>query len=226
MKLTSILGLSLLALSSGGTVWATPPKVRITYDAAQDSACAEKDHYVIEKQWKDELEQDLPHIRELWDGVGPKLLATTEELTGKEFSTGEADVRLTLCNVPSESTGTDININMRYALHSFTNDPVPLRYKVSIFYHELLHGFIDRNLPRQSRLLAEYAAEPERVRDHLHLLALEKAVYLHLGLKEHLAEIIRVDGELPNGYYKRAWAIVNADDTTYLKFMAELKQHD
>src|SRR5690242_13838319 len=102
MKLTSMLGLSILALSSGGTVWATRPKVRITYDAAQDSACAEKDHYVIEQQWEDELEQDLPHIRELWDGLGPKLLATTEELTGKEFSTGEANVRLTLCNVPSE----------------------------------------------------------------------------------------------------------------------------
>ena len=226
MKLASLIGLSILALSIGGSVWATPPSVRITYDAAQDAVCAEKEHYVIEKQWQDELEQDLPHIRELWDGLGPKLLATTEELTGKEFPTREADVRLTLCSVPSESTGIDIKINMRYALHSFTKEPVPLRYKVSIFYHELLHRFIDRNLPRQSRLLVEHASEPDRVRDHLHLLALEKAVYLQLGLKEQLAEIIRVDGELPNGFYKRAWEIVNKDETTYLKYMAELKEHD
>jgi hypothetical protein len=226
MKLASIIGLSILVLSSGSSVWATPPSVNVSCDAAQDAICAEKDHYLIEKQWKEELEQDLPQIRELWNSLGPKLLATTEELTGKEFSTREANIRLTLCNVPSESTGTDVKVNMRYALGTFTNDPVPLRYKVSIFYHELLHGFIDRNLPHQSALLAEHACEPERVWDHLHLLALEKAVYLHLGLKEQLAEIIKLDSEPPNGFYKRAWEIVNTNETTYLKFMAELKEHD
>src|SRR5262249_40690420 len=137
----------------------------------------------------------------------------------------EAEIHLTLCNVPSESNGDDIKVNMRYALHSFTKESVPLSYKVSVFYHELLHGFIDNYLPSNSPLLAEHEAEPERVRDHLHLLALEKAAYLRLDRKEELAEIIKVDGELPNGFYKRAWEIVNADETTYLKYVQELKKH-
>jgi hypothetical protein len=224
--MTPILFVSLAAFAFGvvGSVWATPPTVSISYSQEQDSACAANERYVIEKQWSDELEQDLARIHKLWDELGPKLLATTEEITGKEFSQREADIRLTLCNVPSESTGREIKVNMRYALHSFTKEPVPLRYKVSIFYHELLHGFIDKNLSPQSRLLAEHAGEPERVRDHLHLLALEKAVYLRLGLKEELAEIIKIDGELPNGFYKRAWEIVSEDERTYLKYVEELKE--
>ena len=41
--------------------------------------------------------------------------------------------------------------------------------------------------------------------------------------KPDLVEVIKIDGELPGGYYKRAWEIVNQTDGTYLKYMSELR---
>jgi hypothetical protein len=35
---------------------------------------------------------------------------------------------------------------------------------------------------------------------------------------------ISVDSVLPGAYYKRAWELVNATDTEYLKYVAELSK--
>jgi hypothetical protein len=113
---------------------------------------------------------------------------------------------------------------MRYALRSFTPEPVSMRYKVDTLFHELLHIFLSRHPIENSALLKEHAAEDERVRDHLHLLALQKAVLLKLNEPDALKEVIAVDGALPGGYYKRAWELVNATDKEYLKYVAELSK--
>jgi len=42
---------------------------------------------------------------------------------------------------------------MRFALHSFTSTPVPLRYKVDTAFHESLHGFVAKYAPHDSKLL-------------------------------------------------------------------------
>jgi hypothetical protein len=73
-------------------------------------------------------------------------------------------------------------------------------------------------------LLQQRAAEPERVRDHLHLLALQKAVLLKLNEGDALRDVVAVDSALPGGYYKRAWELVNATDSEYLKYVAELSK--
>jgi hypothetical protein len=125
--------------------------------------------------------------------------------------------------VPSENFGPDILVNMRYALASFTAQPVSVRYKANILFHELLHGLLQDAVPKDSPLLAAHKDENERVRDHLHLLALMKAVFLDQGMPSDLAEVIEIDGELPGGYYKRAWEIVNQTDDTCLKFVSELR---
>jgi hypothetical protein len=98
-----------------------------------------------------------------------------------------------------------------------------MRYKIGVLYHEILHEFVDDNLPRQSLLLAQHQDEASRVRDHLHLLALQKAVYLELGTKDELTEVIEMDGQLPGGFYKRAWQVVNQRNDDYLKYVEELK---
>jgi hypothetical protein len=114
-------------------------------------------------------------------------------------------------------------VNMRYALASFTPTPVPLRYKSSVIFHEILHKFLGSHLPAQSALLAAHQNEGKRVRDHLHLLALEKSVYLELGLTTELKEIIEIDRQLPGGIYKTAWGIVNKTESEYLKYLAEIR---
>ena len=153
-------------------------------------------------------------------------MAATEAISGKQFPPQEVVAQLTLCNTPSESfAATDrVSINMRYALKSFTPTPVPMRYKVDTLFHELLHVFLFKNPIENSSLLKENASEPERVRNHLHLLALQKAILLKLNEPDALKDVIAIDRKLPGGYYKRAWEIINASDSEYLKYVAEVSR--
>jgi hypothetical protein len=128
---------------------------------------------------------------------------------------------LTLCDLPSQSIA-GISVNMRYALRSFTPNPVPMRYKVDTLFHELLHDYIARHPVGRSPLLARHAAETACVRSHLHLLALQKAVLLELGQRDELRTVVATDSQLPSGCYRRAWALVNASDTEYSRYVAEL----
>ena len=213
----------LLLLFLNSTAIAAPPKVTISYSPSLDTACALVRGYRIEAAWKDELSKDLEGFRDMWARIGPRLLSTTEDITGKNFTDGSVSAYLTLCDLPSQSLRVGIVINMRYALSSFTRHPVPLRYKIGALYHEILHRFVDAHMPAHSALLAQHHGEPARVREHLHLLALQKAVYLALGMRDELSELIDIDGQLPDGFYKRAWDIVNRDRDAYLDYVNELK---
>jgi hypothetical protein len=75
-----------------------------------------------------------------------------------------------------------------------------MRYKVDTLFHELLHVFLDEHPVRESVLLERSKSEPERTRDHLHLLALQKAVLLKLGEQE----FAQGDADAVAGLVKRA----------------------
>ncbi len=202
------------------------PHVKVVYEVSDDLACSKLPGDSIKEEWSAELLSREPEFVKLWQIEGPRLVAATETITGKDFPSQEVTARLTLCKLPSESfpdTGR-VTINMRYALKSFTPEPVSLRYKVDTLFHEILHIFLFRHPIENSALLKEHAAENERVRDHLHLLALQKAVLLRVNEPDALKEVIAVDSMLPGGYYKRAWELVNATDTEYLKYVGELSK--
>lgn len=212
----------LVLLFCVGRAEAAPPAVDFSYNESLDGMCSWVRGSAIKEEWKAELKRNLPDFEHQWAVLGPELMATTEKITGKPFTQKNITARLTLCDVPSDSF-LGVVVNMRYALASFTLTPVPLRYKISVLFHEILHKFLNDHMPIQSRLLSEHLNESKRVKNHLHLLALEKAVYLELGLTSELKEIIDIDGQLPGGAYKRAWAIVNQTEDEYLKYVAEIR---
>ena len=162
----------------------------------------------------------MPELEDLWAKVGPKQIEAVEAITGKPFPGEDFAARLTLCNLPSQSF-VGISVNMRYALKSFISPPVLMRDKVETLFHELLHVFLSRHPMADSELLAVHVAEPWCVRNHLHLLALHKAVLLKLHEPDVLRAMVSVAGKLPSGCYKRAWEIVNATETEYTKYVAE-----
>ena len=212
----------LLSLVFSSVTMATPPTVTISYSPSLDTTCALVRGYEIKKEWKEELAQNIKRFGGMWAELGPKLLSTIEKITGRPFSGKTIAAHLTLCDLPSQAL-FGISINMRYALSSFTKSPVPMRYKIGVLYHEILHGFVDDHPLGQSPLLAQHQGEAPRVREHLHLLALQKAVYLDLGMKDELTEVIEIDSQLPGGFYKRAWQVVNQRQDDYLKYVEELK---
>lgn len=187
----------------------------ILFDEDADRRCGG-----VEAEWIAELRSRLPEFRTTWESIVPPMSRAVTELTRKAFVPA-GNVRLTLCDVPSNSF-FGATVNMRYALRSFTAQPAPLRYKADTAFHELLHGFISSNTPSGSSLLAKHASESPCVRNHLHLLALQKAVLVKLGESEALAQVVSIDSQLPSGCYRRAWSLVNQSGSTYLEYIAEL----
>lgn len=202
---------------------AQTPLIRAYYSPDEDAACETARGYVIKPEWKLELTERLPEFLAEIDRELPRMLAAASAVTGKPFPSSEYRVRLSLCDVASHS-GPVPQINMRFAMSSFTHQPVPLRYKLDTVVHELLHSMVVRFEPAKSALLRQQAAEPMCVRNHLHLLALQKAVLLQLGAEGEYRQLVGIDSLLPGGCYKRAWAIVNERDETYLQFVAELRE--
>jgi len=223
--LAAMLGAPLPALAAALPA-AAEARVQIVYDARLDAGCLpERGASAAATAWQAELAERLEAYRHEWDTAWPRLRAATEAVTGQPFPARSFTARLTLCDTASEAVPSSdtVIVNMRYALASFTPTPVPLRYKVQTLYHELLHEYLARWQPAASPMLEQQAEPSRRIRNHLHLFALEKAVLLHLGETDVLAQTIAIDSQLP-GPYKRAWAIVNASDGEYLRYVAELSR--
>jgi hypothetical protein len=197
------------------------PRVTVEYSPGMDAVCALVRGVEIKEEWKAELAARKAEFESLWANAGPGLIEAAEAVAGKPFPSEPVTARLTLCDLPSQSI-FGISINMRYALESFTSPPVPMRYKLDTLFHELLHVFLAAHPVAGSHLLTAHAAEPACVRNHLHLLALQKAVLLKVQAPEALQDVIGIDVQLPSGCYKRAWALVNASPGDYLKYVAEL----
>lgn len=197
------------------------PLTAFTIDPQAERACATL-RQPVKPEWSSELRRRLPELRAIWESVGPAMARAVPQLTKKPFALPSA-VRLTLCDLPSNSF-FGVTVNMRYALSTFTATPVPMRYKVDTAFHESLHEFVTRATPRGSALLAAHARESDCVRNHLHLLALQKAVLLAGNEAQSLQQLIAIDSQLPSGCNRRAWALVNSGPNTYLQYVDELSR--
>lgn len=204
-------------LLAAAAVFAAEPasSTRFVYDQAAERP-------PTRPEWSEELNERLPEIVSLWESIIPTLVEAVTITTKKPFSAPKT-VHLILSDRPSNSF-SGVTVNMRYALRSFTATPVPMRYKLDTVFHEALHEFVSRNTPTRSVLLSQHASEPMCVRNHLHLLALQKAALLYTKDLEALEQVISIDGQLPSGCYKRAWSLVNSAPNTYLQYVVELSQ--
>jgi hypothetical protein len=190
---------------------AQPITVELIYSGDSDDRCSAAE---IKAQWVVELQSRLPEFRSMWEAVGPQMLRTVAALTGKSVDPRPRRVLLTLCKSPSQAV-LGLSVNMRFALHSFTAEPVPLRYKVDTVFHEILHDFVSQHTPRNSALLSLHKSESQCV-------SLQKAVLLSLGQSEALAQVVSIDSQLPSGCYKRTWSLVNDSEDVYKQYVAEL----
>lgn len=197
------------------------PSFELVYDEAQDRACGSARGYIIKSEWVTELKESLPALRSLWKSKAPAMFEAAASITRRPAEAFAVPVTLTLCDTPSQSFSGP-SVNMRFALRSFTAAAVPLRYKLDTAFHESLHAFTVRFVPRKPKLLARHGSEPVCVLNHLHLLALQKAVLLAVGESSALEQVVATDSLLPSGCYKRAWSLVNDGADTYKQYVAEL----
>ena len=196
---------------------AKSPKVTLKYGETFDWVCSNKTGYEVKPEWVSELSSRFHEFQTEWNSNGQILLEKSAEIVGKSFQQNDFIVNLTLCNFPSMSS--PLLINTRYALKSFTKKPIAVHVSISIIHHEILHVYLENQIPTDSRLLSKYSGEHPRIKSHIHL---QKATYLYLGWTDKLKEVIAKDYSLPGGYYKKAWEIVDTEG--HKVFVEELAQ--
>lgn len=223
----TVLGAIALLISTFGL--AEGPAVKYRYSGVFDRWCTATNGTEVPDTKQQQLMGKVDSLQAEWDKLGPKLLATTEDLIGRPFQRREVTATLFLCGrTPSMSLPLLINGNW------FVDGErqLPSEMATHIVFHELLHIYIGDNFcgssnpcdfMRDSPLRKKHEAEGEHflVLNHFHLMAIQKLVYLELGLEEDLASVIENDNLLARGQYKRAWEIVNEEG--HLAFVAELQ---
>ena len=200
------------------------PHVRLVFGYVPfDQSCERWRNTRIEPQWYEELKTKIKAFQDYWDREAPMLLATTIAAIKKPFPYKELLATLTLC--PIQSMSRPLLINIRPFLDGPTQQkPRPMFLFSALVFHELLHTYvIGARSQGTSALLERYKSEEPIVKNHLHLMAVLKMVYLKLGREEQLKQIIETDSKIDNPAYRRAWQIVNEIEGHHA-FMQELME--
>jgi len=211
--------LSAIALLMPMLALAEGPVIKYFYSGVFDNWCTSSNGTEVTEEKRQQLLGKVDNIQAEWDKLGPELLATTEKLIGKPFRRREVTATLFLCGkTPSMSVPLLVNGNW------FVDGKrqLPDDMATHIVFHELLHIYVVDHIGGETPLRKKYEADGEHylILNHLHLMAVQKLVYLELGLEEELARVIANDSVLAKGAYKRAWGIVN--DVGHEVFVAEL----
>ncbi len=164
----------------------------------------------------------LPQLKEQYDLLSPEILATCEydlpllvEELFSVFNRGikakERTVLISLTSRWSYGSHRFLVLGLRYIL-----DPNPWCRKGSrcdefttTLFHELLHVWVDENISQESTLVKKYRKEDIEVKAHIHLMALQKMVYLNLNRPDLLEMIDDGYRNFAPPSYRRAWQIVN-----------------
>ena len=88
-------------------------------------------------------------------------------------------------------------------------------------FHEWIHLFLQGFFDFNSPLLQKYKDESFNVKAHLHLMALERAVYTDLKRNDFLESANNVYRNVIKGDYARSWEIVEKEG--FQVFLNELK---
>lgn len=199
------------------------PQVSFDYGLLDNLCVRLKDGQPVDEGAVQELRSRLGEFRELWGREGAPLLRETVRVTGHPFRFRETIAAMHLCPVMS-NTSLPLTIAMRRYMRTAPAG----EWAGSLFmfpvlvWHELLHRYVVDVLGSEpdTPLWAKYGAEPERVRWHLHLMAIEEAVLRRLGKDREFATVRAENARWPS--YKRAREIVDKEGAE--AFLAELRR--
>ena len=203
------------------------PEVTFRYSALFDGRCADISGKPSDQDAVAELQRRLPELEQAWRKDGPSLLAAVPPVTGIRFRFRETRAALILCEeFPSGSLPLMINVRP-YLTSTAGREVAPMIDFTNSVFHELLHRYVTdciEALPGQTTpLLEKYGAESQRVRNHLHLYAIEELVYRKLGREKDLRLSFDVEQRSKSGpVFARAREIVAAEGAE--AFVRELQQ--
>ncbi len=196
-----------------------------------DFECQGKTGFKIDPDMQSEFLQKVGQFQKEWDERASRLISTSEKNAGRTFSRKEYSVALTLCKwTPMGDPAFIVSVRPYLGsqrIDGKTNLPLNMNAFVSMTHHELLHSLVDNIVNQEfsssSALLEKYKNETYTVLVHLHLMAIQKAVYEQLEEKDLLQATDQLYSYI-GGDYQRAWDIVWTEGAD--KFLGELKAYN
>jgi hypothetical protein len=210
---------------------AVSPKLFISPAPVFDMDCQRRTGFKVEESWFTELQAKKDQFQSAWDAKANSLNVTSESLAKRKFSRAEYSVALILCKWTP--MGHPFIVSARPFLKSSASadpsikDPLSMTAYVSMTHHELLHSLLDNietlEFSSASTMLQKYNKEHFNVLVHLHLIALQKAIYEKLGESELLKQT-EVLYRFIGGDYLRVWEIIQTEGTDV--FLRELQAYN
>lgn len=186
----------------------TMPQLFFSYSWLYDSVVCEKTP--VEPKWQAELDDKGESFERIWNEKGPILFKVLFDHTGLGFSRKEMTATFSVCpGKPSYSS--PLVFNMTRFLDSYMSPKLSLGENefVDLVFHELLHTWVVEHL-ENSQLRIKYKSELPSVKNHMHLMAIQKFVYLNLG-RPDLVAMLEANYARIGGAYARSWEIVQAE---------------
>ena len=207
--LKSIIGILILLISS--LTFASElasPKLFFEYSWLYDQNCAVTEERKFDPAWASEAVEKTQNFTDIWEKNGPIFFGKVFEVFGFGFSRKELTATLSVCRAPSYSNPLVLNVT-RF-LKSYMQDK-PVRSDdafADLVFHELLHTWVSENVNFPTPLYNKYQDEERIVRNHLHLMAIQKYIYTALN-RDDLVKLIALQySTMPMPGYSRAWKIV------------------
>jgi hypothetical protein len=193
-------------------------KVFVEYAGIFDQQCAPVFKMEIKQDQIHEAYERIPEFQKAWDKDGPAFIEKAKDLLQRPYPRKELTLSTTLCGfVPMASP---YMVNIRPYLKS-TSGQLPMASFTQLGFHEWIHLYLETFFDFNSPILEKYKDETFNVKAHLHLMALEKAVYATLKREDFLNSANNVYGNVIKGDYARSWEIVEKEG--FQKFLKELK---
>lgn len=176
--------------TSSSSVQPAHPRITLEYlPRLFDSICAAATQTTADASAMAETERRLPEFRRAWEAEEERLLSTTVQITGAGWRYREAVATLHVCEGMRASVTYPLIIDARPFLAA-TDGPLVGRDDAltNVIFHEVLHRYLRELIGagegqpmRSTPIMRQYESEPMYVRTHLHLYALQRAVYARVG---------------------------------------------
>ena len=212
------LAIAILFMSTFTAQASTPelPKLFFSYSSIYDSVVCQQTK--LDSEWVNEAKIKSESFSKLWSRKGPALFKVLFDHTGLGFSRKEMTATLSVC--PKKPSYSDpLVLNVARFLSSYMSSAMPYGEDdfVDLVFHEVLHTWVFENL-KFSPLRRKYSNELPQVRAHMHLMAIQKFVYLKLQ-RPDLVELLDRQNKRMGRAYARAWEIVQVEG--YEAFLRE-----
>lgn len=161
---------------------------------------------------KKQLDEQLPEFIAAWERDAPIIFGEVFSFFKQGIEAKNRTAIINLSHGNSYGSHRFLIFGLRWFL-----DPEPWNFSISreeafsvLVFHELLHVWVDENINKDfSHILAKYCNEDFDVLDHLHLMAIQKMVYLNIDRPDLLKYIGESYESYQGSIYHRAWDIVN-----------------